>query len=224
MPYNYKTELQRYRKYYQSIEPLLKRPSARAYTTVVFSFLAISLFGLYAILPTVQTILYLRREITDETNTNKEMDNKINALIDAQAYYQEIESLVPAVDQALPPDPDAVPIVVQLRNLASQSGVLISSIQLPSVPLLGKDTLNPSAHSSNGSSKQQMFNLTIAVKGTYPMIKAYLDGIINMRRIVAINGITITPIENALTSSQSAVPSSRLLQLALKLQTFYLIK
>jgi Tfp pilus assembly protein PilO len=221
MPYNYKTELQRYRKYYQSLEPVFKKSSSRAYTTIIFSFLAISLFGWYAIRPTIQTILYLRREIADKTVINKQMEDKIGALIEAQSMYQEIEPLLPVVDQALPEKPDAIPLVIQLRNLASRSGVLISSLQLPSVPLLGKNATTGN-NKTAGAIKQSTFDLTISVQGTYPMIRSYLDGVISMRRVVTIDGVSVSQYQSELVGSQSAVPTGRLLQLALRLRTFYL--
>lgn len=222
MPYNYKTELQRYRKYYQSLEPIFKQSPSHAYTTIIFSFLAVSLFGWYAIRPTIQTILYLRREIADKTVLNKQMEDKIGALIEVQSVYQEVEPLLPVVDQALPSQPDAIPAVVQLRNLASQSGVLISTVQLPAVGLLGQDTSAGKKPKTITGKKQATFDFTIAVQGSYPMIQAFLDGVVNMRRLVAIDGVTISPYQAQSTSSQSAVPSSRLLQLALKLRAYYL--
>ena len=89
MPFNYKTEIQRYRKYYHSLEPVLAKPRSKAYTTIVFSFLAVSLFGWYAIMPTIQTILFLQREIKDKTQLSTQMEDKIAALIEAQSYYQD---------------------------------------------------------------------------------------------------------------------------------------
>src|SRR3972149_7715954 len=120
MPFNYRTELHRYRRYYQSIENITKRPNTHFYTTTIFSFLAVSLFGWYAIRPTIQTILFLQREIRDKTELNKKMEDKIAALIEAQAYYQEVEPLLPVLDESLPSQPDAIPLIMQLRNLASQ--------------------------------------------------------------------------------------------------------
>lgn len=224
MPYNYRTELAKYRKYYQSLEPLASKPSSRTYTTIVFSFLAVSLFGWYAIRPTLQTILFLRREITDKTELNKKMEDKISALIEAQAYYQEIEPLLPFVDQALPVRPDAVPVVVQLRNLASISGVLITTLQIPTVPLLGTNT-EETKSSSRGVApiKESPFSVSVTVQGIYPAVHSFLDGIVTMRRILAIDGISLAPSAQE-ASSQSAVLSSRLLQLTVKMKTFYISK
>ena len=229
MPYNYKTELQRYRKYYQSLEPVFKRPASRAYTAVIFSFLAVSLFGWYAIRPTIQTILFLRREISDKVEINRKMEDKIAALIEAQVYYQEIETLIPIIDDALPIQPDAVPLMIQLRNLASGSGVLIDTIQIPSVPLLGQDAL-PATKSAQmpsqvkGTSKQLIYDFSLAVQGPYSSVRSYLEGILVMRRLVTLKGFSIVPTKTDISASQSATPSARLLRLALRLQSYYLIE
>lgn len=227
MPFNYKTEIQRYHKYYQSLEPVLAKPKSKAYTTIIFSFLAMSLFGWYAIRPTIQTIIFLQREIKDKTDLNTKMEDKIAALIEAQSYYQEVESLLPTIDEALPTIPDAIPLMIQLQNLASLSGTLISAVQLPSVPLTSQELIlgNKSGVKLpiNTATKQQTYDLSIGVRGSYANIRAFLEGITKMRRIVVIDGLTVTPIRNDFTSSASAIPSSRFLQLALKLKAYYLV-
>jgi len=195
------------------------------YTSVIFSFLAVSLFGWYAIRPTIQTILYLKREITDNTLINKQMEDKISALIETQAYYQQIEPLLPDVDQALPPNPDAIPVVIQLRNLASISGVLLTSLQPASTPLLGQ---NPSKNnnapvSSIVSSKQQSYDLSVSIQGSFKNIRSYLSGIINMRRVTTITGMTLSPVVGEQSGSPSATLSDNILQLTLQLKTYYLV-
>jgi Tfp pilus assembly protein PilO len=226
MPYNYKTERDRYRRYYQSLEPILNKPKSKAYTTIVFSFLVVSLFGWYAIRPTVQTILYLKREIKDKTEINKKMEDKIAALIEAQTYYQEVEPFIPAIDQALPSIPDAIPLMIQLRNLASSSGVLVTSIQFPPVPIAEKEQIPTAKIISNApqkiTNKQQAFNFSISISGPYSNIRSFVEGIISLRRIISIDAIAIIPSKNESIASTSAIPSGRLLQLALKLKSYYL--
>ena len=226
MAYDYRTELGRYRKYYQSLEPILKKASSRTYTSVVFSFLAVSLFGWYAVRPTIQTILYLRREIADNTVISKQMEDKISALIEAQAYYQEVEPILPYVDQALPANPDAVPVVIQLRNLASVSGVLLTSLQPAATPLLGQDPTKSQKTITSPlvSSKQQTYDLTVSVQGPFENIRSYLSGIINMRRVVTITGMTMSPVREEQSGSPSATLSNDAIQLALRLKTYYLVE
>jgi Tfp pilus assembly protein PilO len=226
MALNYKTDLNRYRKYYQAIEPILKKTSSRANISIIFSFLAVSLFAWYAIRPTIQTILYLRREIADNTVINKQMEEKISALIEAQAYYQEIEPILPNIDLAMPQNPDAVPLVMQLRNLASASGVILTSLQPASTPLLGKEpNKNPKTTTSPlVSVTQQTYDVILSVQGSFDNIRSYLDGIINMKRIVTISGMALSPIQIEQSSSPSATLSDSMLQLALRLKTYYLVE
>jgi len=193
---------------------------------VIFSFLAVSLFGWYAIRPTLQTILYLKREITDDTTINKQMEDKISALIEAQAYYQQVEPLLPTVDQALPIQPDAIPGAIQLRNLASVSGLLITSLQLPASPLLSDapDT-SQSTTLSIAPIHESAINVTIAAKGDYQSIRSFLQGLTSLRRITEIDSVSLAPApEEAVTSSQSAILRSRLLMLTVHLKIFYISK
>lgn len=153
------------------------------------------------------------------------MEDKISALIEAQAYYQQVEPVLSNVDQALPADPNAVPLMVQLRNLASASGALLTSLQPSSAPLLGQATHSATTPTTSViSSKQQTFDITVGVEGPYINVRSYLAGIIDMRRIVTIDGITITPVKAAETGTSSAALAPDMLQLVLRLKTYYLVQ
>ncbi len=227
MPYNYKTELERYRRYYQSLQPILGKPRVQNYTSVIFSFLVVSLFGLYAIRPTLQTILTLRREIRDKTEISQKMEDKIAALIEAQANYSQVEASLPFVDQALPDSPEAIPLIIQLRNLASIVGVTLVSVQLPAVPLLGGEA-TPAAKPKTiqTAGNQQAVDFSIGITGPYTAIQAFIGGIQEMRRIVTIQSISVSTGASApqQDASGSAVPIGQQLQLNLKLLSYYLIQ
>ncbi len=213
-----KASFEQYRRFYQSIAPIVNRPYTRTYTTVIFSFLAVSLFGWYAIKPTVQTILFLRREIADKTVLNQKMEEKITALIEAQAAYEAIQTQLPLVDQALPPSPEVIDAVTQLRNLAVISGASISAIQVSTVPILGQEA-TPSAKTAATSQKQTDFAVTTVISGPFSVVRSFLEGVINMRRIVTIETLNLNPIrEEALPGSGGA----NSLRLVLKLNTYYL--
>src|SRR3989339_1155323 len=127
---------QEYRKYYRSLEPMLKKPKTKQYSTVIFFFLTVALFGWFAIKPTIQTILYLQREIVDKKAVNTQMDDKINALIEAQAILENIQPQLEVISYTIPTNPQAVDIARQLKNLAEVSQASLSAIQIASVPIL----------------------------------------------------------------------------------------
>ncbi len=205
---------EQYRKYYHSLEPLLAKPKTQMYSTVIFIFLVVSLFGWYAVKPTVQTILYLRREIIDKKAVNQKMDEKIEALIKAQSLIDSTGNRLTFIDDAMPTNPNAIDVVRQLRDLANGAGASISAIQVSSVPVL------PSATASASKSyaiKQIDVSVTMSIEGTYDKLSKFLQNIIAMRRIITIESITFTP-----NKTQVAIASvSPSVQLVLKMSTYY---
>ncbi len=224
-PFQYKNEYERYKRYYQSLQPVLDKPANRAYTAIIFSFLAISLFGWYAIRPTMQTIFTLQREIKDKTDIDKKMEDKISALIEAQAAYQEIETNIPIIAEALPPIPDPARAVAQIRNLAHESNVAFNSVIVP--PLALDNDPGPTKQKIVTNNKLADFVVTVSVIGAYADIKNFLEGIMDLRRIVQIDSMTFTPRRESSTTTASpsatlAAPTSSQVQLDLKLKLFYL--
>ncbi len=210
---NPSTSGSQFHRYYQKLSPVLKKPKMRATTTAVFSFLAISLFAWYAIRPTAQTIIFLRREIADKTVLNEQMENKISTLIEVQATYETIKDRLPVIEQALPYNPDAVILARQLRNLAVINGASISAIQIPSLPVLGQEA-TPGAKLTPSKQLEQ-FPLSVVLSGSYTSIKGFMDGLLTLRRITGIDTISIKP------ALRQGLPGDAL-QLSIRLQSYYL--
>lgn len=218
--FNYKQEYERYKKYYLSLEPTLNKPTNRAYTAIIFSFLAVSLFGWYAIRPTMQTIFTLKREIVDKTGVDKKMEDKISALIEAQANFENIQNDLPVITEALPLDPEPVRALGQLSGLASNSGVVIIGLSVPPVPLYN----DPVKSKIPAAGKVNSLPITLSASGTYKNIKSFLVGITNLRRIFQITDMTFTPRQETsgtATPSAAQVPASTQVQIDLKLNVFY---
>lgn len=219
--FNYKQEYERYKKYYLSLEPILNKSTNRAYTSVIFSFLAVSLFGWYAIRPTMQTIFTLKREISDRTTVDKQMEDKLSALIEAQATFENIQNSLPVLSEALPKNSDPVQAAVQLRGLADETGISVKGLSVPSVDLVSQTV--KSANPTTG--KIVSVPLTITISGNYAQVKEFLTGITNLRRITQITGMTFAPKKFAsevASGSATPVPTGTSVQVDLKLNVFYI--
>lgn len=223
MPFNYKTELHRYRRYYQSIENAAAKPQTRAYTTAIFSFLAVSLFGWYAIRPTLQTILFLQKEIEDNRLVSTQMEEKIGKLIEAHATYQSIQEDLPYVSQALPSAPEALTALAQVRNIALMGGASVSAIISGATPLLSKEQTTPSksttAPKGIPNRKVKSFQLSVSLVGTYDMLQGIIEDILSMRRIVTAKAIGFTP---STESENQLVFGSMPLKLVMRLAAHYI--
>lgn len=216
MAFNYKTELNRYRKYYQTLEHVAGRPKSHIYTTAIFSFLVVSLFSWYAIRPTIQTILFLRREIADDRVVNQKMEDKIAAMIQAQSNYEAIHDKLPILNEALPDEPDAIRVVGALKNLSQSVAASLSALTVAQVPLTPQ---GKSASASAGKTKVSDVPLSLTISGPFSQIAAFLDGVLSMRRIVTIEDINLKPESGITGASESA---STVLRLVLKLNMHYL--
>lgn len=180
----------KFHRFYQQITPVLKKPKTQASTAAIFSFLAISLFAWYAVRPTAQTIIYLQREIVDKTALNKQMEDKITALIEAQATFETIQDQIPLLQQALPRNPDAVLLARQVYHIAAISNASISAIVVPSLPLVSQEA---TAGAKLAAIKPIVgdFPVTIVLTGDYPTIKSFLTNLLELRRIATIDTISI---------------------------------
>lgn len=234
MLFNYKTELARYRRYYQPIENIAQQPKIHIYTAAIFSFLAISLFGWYAIRPTLQTILFLQKEIADDKIVNQKMEEKITSLIQAQATFQSMQQALPLLYEALPQDPSVVNVLGQLRNLAQTTQASLSAVTIASAPVVPKileptksektpplATKSPLSTTKIGtlvSRKIVDVPTSITLSGPYPSIDAFLNGLISMRRIMTVDSVSIKTDSDATARSNYG---ENALQLVLKLNVHY---
>lgn len=191
---------QSFRRYAQKLEPLLKKPQNRVYTATILSFLVISLFLWYAIRPTMQTIFSLRREIADKTVVSKQMEDKISAIVQANATYQAAFPRLNLLEQALPQEPAPVPVLFSIRELARSIDATVSALILPKTELAEKiASISGSAPPAN---TPESFTITVTVDGNYEQIKQFLQGLLNLRRIISIEQIRITTPDTDLNAEQ----------------------
>jgi len=205
-----------YRKYAQSITPFIQSTKTKNYSTVIFFFLVLSVFGWYAIRPTIQTILYLQREIKDKTETDKKMDEKINALIEANSVYENNQQLFPLLSEAVPKSPDALDIVSQMQNLATEQNVMLSFLQMGDIPLATQSALT----ASKNKNVFVEIPITCKIEGQYLSVVSFLKELVNIRRILTIQSMIFTPVKKELSSaSESGIPAT--LELSIKLIAYY---
>ena len=207
-------QFSRFRKYYTSIEPIWEKPKNRIYTAIIFSFLAISLFAWYAIRPTVQTILFLQKDIADKTIVNQKMEQKIAQLIEARANLDEIQPRIYLVREAIPENPDALDLSLQLRNLINSSDATMSSLTLGGIPLVSSDTKTKTGN--NVSSAE--FHINTILMGGYPGLESVLDQMNIMRRMITVSMLNFSLTgETRFSAGSTVIP----INLTLKLNSYY---
>lgn len=204
-----------YKRYYQSLSKLSDTPRSKTYSTAIFFFLVVSLFSWYAIRPTVQTILFLRREIADNEKVNKTMDEKINALIQAQSAYEIIVPKLPVLAAAIPAEPSVITLASQIQNITSDQTASLSAVQISAVPV-GDTSPEPAKNTKQADKKPVNISFSITAVGTYQQMSAVLQQLNNLRRIVTINSIVFNQPKEV-----KGETTKSLLQLTIKALSYY---
>lgn len=175
----------KYKRYYTYIEPFFKAPILRTYTTLVLSFLTVSFFIVFAIRPTIKTIVSLNKQIGDGKFTDQKLQEKINALSMAQAEYNQVSGDLPVILASLPDNPSVAPFVKTLESVASSSGVSVNSFQLSNVDLLDF----PSSRGKKVALGEIGF--TMVVSSPYKNLLSFLEFIRKVQRLIIIEKIAI---------------------------------
>jgi hypothetical protein len=212
-------QFQRFRKYYTVLEPVWDKPKNRVYTAIIFSFLAISLFGWYAIKPTIQTILILQKEIEEKKVVSQKMESKIEDLIKARIALDTVTPQLYLIDDAIPKNADALDLTLQIRNLINSSEATISSISISSVPISPNEANNKTHTEITNKPNSSQFQITALIGGNYTSLENVLKNINTMRRLISIDSLQIRDAKGNEVVTQNSTSSQ--LMLSLQIKSYY---
>ena len=148
LPKNYFENLSaaKYREYIKLL-PHAQQEGIKNFVTLLLTFAALTFFGIFAINPTLSTIIDLKKQLKDSKHVADQLQKKITSLSNLQQEYDTLTSQLPIVYEAIPQDPAVFPIAGQIQALAKQSGVTISELRIFEVLIAGKEKFglkNPS--------------------------------------------------------------------------------
>lgn len=181
----------KYREYLKLL-PDMKKENTRIITMLIFTFAALSFFGVFAINPTLTTIVDLRKKLEDNTRVHEQLQTKISNLSTLQQKYSELTQDLPIVLEAIPESPSAALGVGQVQSLAEAAGLEITSLRVFEVQLAATTQLP-----LRGGS----FSFMLEAEGNYDDMLAFTTMLTQMNRIVTIEtmGMSRDPQTNVLT-------------------------
>jgi len=167
---------------YLELFPALKQEKTQKFTSIILTFMALSFFGIFAINPTISTIVRLRRELTDARFTETGLTQKISNLSSLGREYQQLENDIPYVLNAVPQDPQISLLVAQIQSVAQDSGVILEGVQTFEV-----EVLNP----KTAQKKYSSFSFSVTAEGGYNEVLRLIDLISTMQRVVSLDIIAL---------------------------------
>jgi hypothetical protein len=106
MALGWRKDYLRYRSYFLNIVNVYKqRRDVKAFLELILTLVTISFFALFALKPTLLTIIELLREIEAKEETVEKMDTKIQNLQQAQTLYIQEAARIKLLETAIPDKP-----------------------------------------------------------------------------------------------------------------------
>lgn len=209
--FNYKTDMSRYRYYYQRLQTLTQKPVTQVSSALLFTIGAIIFFAVVAIKPTLETVAELTRKIGDQKKVLAQAEKKVAALATAQQQYESIQAYLPYLDEAVPTSYAVQQLTHDVESVASSLGLPISAFKISNLEF-------PPPSTPEDQIRELIF--TISLNTFYPEAKMFIQSLEQLPRLVVLDSVSMTTSEGNRVSAQ-AIPGQ--VQLSARCKTFYRI-
>ncbi|MCX7928676.1 MAG: hypothetical protein N2558_03240 [Patescibacteria group bacterium] len=134
----WKKNYQRYKAYFSHIVAQYKNSESFAsYFEITLSLITICIFAIFALKPTLYTIAELIKQIDQNTQTIKMMNQKIQDITKAQILYDKERSKITIFNQLIPNGAHPEIIIRQIENLSSKNNIPVK-VNMGQASILGK--------------------------------------------------------------------------------------
>lgn len=180
-----KSKSQIYSKYFTYVKPAMRLPIVKTYGSTIFTLLVMIIFILYAIKPTVETILVLQKKLEDSRQVLEKVNQKANNLSQGKSNYEKLDSNVKARLTTAIPDTVGLKLLIQtLEQKALTHQASISALQIQ--PLV----LETKSDNKVGSLAEVLF--TFNVEGSYKNLISLLNDLKSSTRLISIDSLALS--------------------------------
>lgn len=167
---------------YISLFPVTQTEQIKTYTTLILTLIAVIGFSIFAISPTINTILELRRQLADSQFANTALEEKIASLESLQAQYTGFGTKLERINETFPTTPEVPDLFARIQTLARENGVQVMALESQEVELT-KNTK---------SQVPSSFVFLVTTEGSYEQNISFLNELTDFNRILTIDTITMT--------------------------------
>lgn len=171
---------------YKTFAPFLKEEKTQKYSTLFLTLTALSLFGIFAINPTISTIVHLQKQLSDSKFVEKSLQEKIETLSKLQTEFVSLKEVIPVILKAIPEKPTVPLFAAQLQGVAQANNIEVTRLQIFQVEL-SKNTTNQKNYGS--------FGFTLDIRGAQENLTSFLSSLIDFERIISIDSISFGSIK-----------------------------
>lgn len=178
------SESRRYSKYYTYVKPVFKIPIIKTYGTTILTLIAMSIFIIFAIKPTVETILGLQKKIINSKQALATLTKKSEDLSAARDNYRRLSTQIKSNLQArVPSQPSLKNLILELEGIALANQASISALQI--------QPLKITPVTEKEGTELTEISFTFNLEGSYQNLLGTLNKIQNSTRIITIDNLIV---------------------------------
>lgn len=174
-----------YSRYFTYIKPLMKYPIIKNYAPAVFTLLTISILTLFAIKPTIETIIVLQKKLDDSEALLQKVTQKTNDLSLGKKNYDNLnQNIKEKISAAIPNTITFRSIIQALEQAAQAHEASISALQFQ--PLV----IDPKVANKIGSLTEIPF--TFNIEGNYNNMLSLLKELNTSGRLMSVESLSLS--------------------------------
>lgn len=178
----------RYFRYFTYIRPVIRSKIVRTYGSTIFTLAIIIIFILFAIKPTVETILVLQKKLENATQVLEKINQKSKALTQAKENYQNLDPNIKNKIQALIPDTVGIKSVIQtLEGVAVRHEASVSALQVQPLILENKTKATVTQNLAEVA-------FTFNIEGAYKNLISLLQDLKTSSRLISIDNLSLSQV------------------------------
>ncbi len=184
----------RYSRYYTFIQPVFKNNTFQTYGILVFSLITIIFFLIFAVRPTILTIISLQKTIKQQNMILDEANKKSDDLTSARNEYNALDPDTKSKVLALIPTSASLPCFLNyISTLAIAEEATISSIQVEPTNLAGtSECIIEDTDITTEKATLSEIDFTMNAQGNFESVVSFLENLKKLNRLIMVDTATMS--------------------------------
>lgn len=185
----------KYSRYYTYIKPIIENKLIRSSLPYIFSLVTIAILVVFAIRPTVSTILNLQTTIAAQQQTLAALNKKADDLTLARKNLEALgEDTRVKINTLVPQQANVTILTASLQNAAGKNAS-ISALQIQPVTVIDNSIINSSARLSVSD-----IGFSYNTQGSFNQLLTILQNLNKSPRLMKIDSVVMSKIDGAPTT------------------------
>lgn len=169
----------KYLAYIRSL-PNFREEKFQSYATIILTLIAICLFGIFAIAPTLGTISQLKKTLSDDKFLADSLQTKITNMSQLQDQYNTLSPQLPILYAAIPKTPSTSVLSGKIRTLAANSRLTVLQLNISGVEV---------ASSKKTASVLTPIGIVGTFQGNQDDFEAFTKNLVGIDRMITLDGV-----------------------------------